>query len=260
MLVNHTKRYIFIHVPKCGGTTVQETLLKHSIFAGEEFTMYEFHTSLLCDVAQGYIDDGYKAFTFVRDPYTRFASAWAQVQFMTDVYKGPDDIVDQLKLKNYLLILAPSFFFTGPMKNIKVYKLEQFRSGILEVLETYGYPKVWWNRNERHVMEENKKVDTKTFYETRPDFLNFVTEFYFKDFVELKYPMKFFTNPFVHELPYFESKLKYDWKDVRDHPEDIYYWAMKSVHDQEQEPVGSELVVFQGASGPEPPGVTPPPQ
>jgi len=56
--------------------------------------------------------------------------------------------------------------------------------------------------------------------------------------------------------------LKYDWKDVRDHPEDIYYWAMKSVHDQEQEqePVGSELVVFQGASGPEPPGVTPPPQ
>jgi hypothetical protein len=248
MLVNHTKRYIFIHVPKCGGTTVQETLLKHSIFAGEEFTMYEFHTSLLCDIAQGYMDEGYKAFTFVRDPYTRFASAWHQVQFMTDVYKGPDDIVDQLKLKNYLLILAPSFFFTGQTsgKNIKVYKLEQFRSGIQEVLETYGYPKVWWNRNERHVMEENKKkVD---LYETRPDFLNFVTEFYYRDFVELRYPMKLSVTPFPHELPYFESKLKYDWKDVRDNPEDIYYWAMKSVHDQEGEPM-----VFQGASGPDPP-------
>lgn len=253
MLVNHTKRYIFIHVPKCGGTTVQETLLKHSIFAGEEFTMYEFHTSLLCDVAQGYIDQGYKAFTFVRDPYTRFASAWHQVQFMTDVYKGPDDIVDQLRMRNYLLILAPSFFFTGPMKNIKVYKLEQFRSGIQEVLETYGYPRVWWNRNERHVMEENvKKVN---LYEDRPDFLNFVTEFYFRDFVELKYPMKMAVTPFPHELPYFESKLKYDWKDVRDHPEDIYYWAMKSVHDQEGDPI-----VFEGASGPEPPTVTPPPQ
>lgn len=215
--------------------------------------MYEFHTSLLCDVAQGYIDQGYKAFTFVRDPYTRFASAWHQVQFMTDVYKGPDDIVDQLRMRNYLLILAPSFFFTGPMKNIKVYKLEQFRSGIQEVLETYGYPRVWWNRNERHVMEENvKKVN---LYEDRPDFLNFVTEFYFRDFVELKYPMKMAVTPFPHELPYFESKLKYDWKDVRDHPEDIYYWAMKSVHDQEGDPI-----VFEGASGPEPPTVTPPPQ
>jgi hypothetical protein len=249
MLVNHTKKYIFIHIPKCGGTTVQETLLKHSIFSGEEFTMYEFHTSLLCDVAQGYIDQGYKAFTFVRDPYTRFASAWAQVQFMTDVYKGPDDIVNELKKKNYLLILSPSFFFTGPMKDVtRVYKLEQFKKGILDVLDTYGYPRVWWNRNERHVMEKDKKVEPKEFYSARPDFLKFVTEFYFRDFVELGYPMKMMATPFPHELPYFESKFKYDWKDVRDHPEDIYYWAMKSVHDQEGEPL-----VFQGASGPEPP-------
>ena len=253
MIVNHTKRYIFIHVPKCGGTTVQETLLKHSIFAGEEFTMYEFHTSLLCDVAQMYLEQGYKAFTFVRDPYARFASAWAQVQFMTDVYKGPDDIVNELKRKNYLLILSPSFFFTGSMKHVKVYKLEEFKKGILDILDTYGYPRVWWNRNERHVMEKGKKVNPKKFYEDRPDFVNFVTEFYFRDFVELRYPMKMSVTPFPHELPDFESKFNYDWKDVRDHSEDIYYWAMKSVHDQEQDPPGSELVVFPGASGPDPP-------
>lgn len=215
--------------------------------------MYEFHTSLMCDVAQMYLEQGYKAFTFVRDPYTRFASAWSQVQFMTDVYKGPDDIVNELKNKNYLLILSPSFFFTGPLKDIKVYKLEQFRSGILEILDTYGYPRVWWNRNERHVMEKDKKVDPKKFYEERPDFLNFVTEFYFKDFVDLKYPMKMAVTPFTHNLPDFESKFKYDWKDVCDNPNDIYYWAMKSVYDQAQDPPGGELMVFPGASGPDPP-------
>jgi len=249
MLVNHTKKYIFIHVPKCGGTTVQETLLKHSIFAGEDFTMYEFHTTLLSPDAQMYLDRGYKAFAFVRDPYTRFASAWHQVQFMTDVYKGPDDILNELKRRNYLLLLAPSFFFTG---SAKVYKLEQFRSGIIEILDTFGYPRVWWNRNERHVME-NKKVDVKAFYADRPDILKFVTEFYYKDFLELKYPMKLAVTPFSHVMPNFESKLKYDSDHVRNNPNDIYYWAMKSVYDQEQEPKDSEMVIFEGASGPEPP-------
>ena len=249
MLVNHTKKYIFIHVPKCGGTTVQETLLKHSIFAGEEFTMYEFHTSLNSPDAQMYLAQGYKAFTFVRDPYARFASAWNQVQFMTEVYKSPDDIINELKKCNYLLLLAPAYFFTG---SAKVYKLEQFRSGIIEILDTLRYPRVWWNRNERRIME-NKSVDVKAFYQSRPDLLNFVTEFYYKDFVQFKYLMKASVTPFPHVRPNIESKLKYDWKDVRDKPYDIYYWAMKSVYDQEQEPKDSKLVVFEGASGEEPP-------
>ena len=65
--------------------------------------------------------------------------------------------------------------------------------------------------------------------------------------------MKASVTPFPHVLPNIESKLKYDWKDVRDKPNDIYYWAMKSVYDQEQEPKDSKLVVFEGASGEEPP-------
>jgi hypothetical protein len=100
---------------------------------------------------------------------------------------------------------------------------------------------------------ENKKVDIKAFYTDRPDILKFVTEFYYKDFLELKYPMKLAVTPFAHVMPNFDSKLKYDSDHIRNNPNDIYYWAMKSVYNQEQEPKDSDMVIFEGASGPEPP-------
>ena len=72
--------------------------------------------------------------------------------------------------------------------------------------------------------------------------------FYFKDFVDFKYKMKLAVTPFSHTVPYFDSKIKYTWKDVRDNPDDAYYWAMKCTFDQQQDPPESALVVFPGAS------------
>jgi hypothetical protein len=250
MLVNHTKKYIFVHVPKCGGTTVQETLLKHSIFENEEFTMYEFHSSLLCDAAKSYIEQGYTPITFVRDPYTRFVSAYQQIMYMTKVYPDVFALVKELKKKNYLLPLAPVHFFTGPIKGLKVFKMEDFRNEIIKVLDMFGYPRVWWNRNQTD--GKGGKIDPDAFYE-ETGLREFVTEFYFKDFVDFRYRMKLAVTPFQHQVPWFESTVKYDWKDVRDKPDDIYYWAMKSVHDQGQDPVDSEIVVFKGASEAAPP-------
>jgi hypothetical protein len=248
MLVNHTKKYIFIHVPKCGGTTVQETLLKHSIFANEEFTMYEFHTSVLCDVAQDYIRQGYTVIAFVRDPYTRFISAWHQIKYMTNAYPDVFAVVEELKKRKYLLPLAPTHFFTS---STKIFKMEDFRKGMIEVLDMFGYPRVWWNRNQG----KNKGcrvIDPDTFYE-ETGLRKFVTEFYYKDFVDFRYRMKLPVTPFRHQISSFESIVKYDWKDVRDNLNDIYYWAMKSVYDQEQEPTDSEVVIFKGASEAAPP-------
>jgi len=245
MLVNHTKKYIFVHVPKCGGTTVQETLLKHSIFANEDFTMYEFHTSMLCDDAQEYIRQGYTPITFVRDPYTRFVSAYQQIMYMTKVYPDVFALVNELKKKNYLMPMAPMHFFTGPIKDLKVFKMENFRNEIIKVLDMFGYPRVWWNRNQTE--GKGGKIDPDAFYE-ETGLREFVTEFYYKDFIDFRYRMKIAVTPFQHNIPLFESVVKYDWKDVRDKPDDIYYWAMKSVHDQEQEPRDSEIVIFKGAS------------
>lgn len=235
MFVNHTKKYFFIHIPKCGGTTVQETLLKHSIFSKEDFTMYEFHTSGLTDVTRTYISQGYTPIIFVRNPYTRFVSAIDQIMFMTQYYKDVDQLVSELKKRNYLLPLAPMYFFTDTKT---VYKIENFKTDLNKVLSKFGYPKVWWNRNQREY-----KTDPEVFYKKRPDVLQFVTEFYFKDFVDFSYPMRIAVKPFIHILPFFEAQVKYTSQDVRDKQDDIYFWAMKSVHDQEGEPLHFEGAV-----------------
>lgn len=231
MFVNHTKRYIFIHIPKCGGTTVQESLLKHSIRANEEFTMYEFHSSLLCDMAQVYIQQGYTVIVFVRDPYTRFVSAYQQIMFMTHVYPDVFTLVKELEKQNYLIPLAPAHFFTGQQMNtLKIFKMENFQENMISILDMFNYPRIWWNRNRT----ENKggRIDNETFYKDT-NLRQFVTEFYYKDFVYFKYPMKIAVRPFTHCIPYFESKLKYDWKDVREHQDDIYYNALKAEYDEE---------------------------
>ena len=245
MLVNHTKKYIFVHVPKCGGTTVQETLLKHSIFANEEFTMYEFHTSLLCDAAREYIAQGYTPIVFVRDPYTRFVSAYQQIMYMTRVYPNVHALVHELKRKNYLMPLAPMHFFTGPIKGLKIFKLEDFRNGIIQVLDMFGYPRVWWNRNQTET--KGGRIDPEKFY-AETGLRDFVTEFYFKDFVDFRYRMKSAVTPFPHTIPYFETKLKYDWKDVKSKPDDEYFRAMRAICYQEQDPPDSPVVKFESAT------------
>ena len=154
--------------------------------------------------------------------------------YMTKVYPDVHALVDQLKQKNYLIPLAPVHFFTGPLKGLKVFKMEDFRNSMTSVLDMFGYPRTWWNRNQTE--GKGGRIDPDTFY-NETGLREFVTEFYFKDFVDYKYRMKLAVTPFRHQIPCFPSVIKYDWKDVRDKPDDEYFWAMKATYDQEGEPV-----------------------
>jgi len=90
MLVSHKYRFVFIHTPKCGGNTVRALLSPYCEMArpargwrwdhGMGRYVDDPHTPLL-ELAQTPEFSELKHyfwFTFVRDPYTRFASALSE--------------------------------------------------------------------------------------------------------------------------------------------------------------------------------------
>ena len=68
-IVNHLNKWAFLHIPKTGGSSLSKILLEQT--GSEEISP---HTDL---GSMGDIDD-YFIFTIVRNPFTRFASAYQQ--------------------------------------------------------------------------------------------------------------------------------------------------------------------------------------
>ena len=78
MLVSHKHKFIFIHVPTTGGSSIRKAL---SSFRDEERRMHKHYPldeniKLYSDIAwQGDLNDYYK-FTIVRNPWHRLLSIW----------------------------------------------------------------------------------------------------------------------------------------------------------------------------------------
>ena len=93
-MISHKHKFIFIHIPKCGGTSVEQTLLKNEDIPEErilkwnlteeeqqEYRLYYKYGNI--DVQHRKIDQyktenekNYFTFTFVRNPWERFLSEY----------------------------------------------------------------------------------------------------------------------------------------------------------------------------------------
>lgn len=72
-MICHEKRVIFVHIPKCGGTSINN-YLNMKVIGGTGHAYYNAHAQ--------YVNAGYFAFTFVRNPWDRVVSMYKYFKSM----------------------------------------------------------------------------------------------------------------------------------------------------------------------------------
>ncbi|MBE9046263.1 sulfotransferase family 2 domain-containing protein [Pleurocapsales cyanobacterium LEGE 10410] len=76
-MISHKHKFIFIHIPKCGGTSIESFLKKNTEALGyqkEDGLEYTMRKEGLAKIINLY--PHYFTFTFVRNPFDRFVSIW----------------------------------------------------------------------------------------------------------------------------------------------------------------------------------------
>jgi len=118
-MISHDKKCIFIHIPKCAGSSVNQQLKLKSVgFSGHSPASY--HSEFL---------DKYFSFTFVRNPYDRIVSAYKYFRKLKEGHcwykrnKIISDAANQMDFKEFVNYI-PDF--------MKLMKREEgsFESGI----------------------------------------------------------------------------------------------------------------------------------
>ena len=95
-MISHAHRYIFVHIPKCGGTSIEFALLKNegvnprdsgkiSKDLKEKFRIWykyegEYTQHRKIDKFKNDSEKKYFTFTFIRNPYERFLSSYFYLQ------------------------------------------------------------------------------------------------------------------------------------------------------------------------------------
>ena len=118
-MISHDKKCVFIHIPKCAGSSINQDLdLKSVGFSGHSPASY--HSEFL---------DKYFSFTFVRNPYDRIVSAYKYFRKLKEGHrwykrnKIISDVANKMDFKEFVNHI-PDF--------IKLMKREEgsFESGI----------------------------------------------------------------------------------------------------------------------------------
>lgn len=89
-MISHDLKCVFIHIPKCAGTSVYKSLKLDFLGSGHAIASKHFE----------FLDQGYFSFSFVRNPWDRIASCYRYFKSMNPKdrwYKGNQKLADLSK-------------------------------------------------------------------------------------------------------------------------------------------------------------------
>jgi len=207
IITTEDKSFLFIHIPKTGGTTIEKTIMKsndHKLYyrtsAGmpiNKFTIctpQHFQADLLRQIFKIKAFSG--VFTIVRNPYDRIKSEYAMRNKKLEnikgnvVYEWLSSKVEKFKTTDPYVNdnhIRPQHEFILP--NTKIFKLEDGMESIFKSLKEY------WNLNfeydpEFKVMTSHKVSGyPSSEVELNADSMNLINEFYKRDFTLFGYKM-----------------------------------------------------------------------
>ena len=102
LLINRSKKWGFIHIPKTGGTSITSVL--QNVKGTEYVTKAHNHIGKFENIKD------YDIMCFVRNPYTRFASAYYH-QTRKDGWISINKFIENIDLNDYLYF--PQSYFTN---------------------------------------------------------------------------------------------------------------------------------------------------
>jgi len=90
-MISHKHKFIFIHIPKCGGTSIERTLLKNENVTKitddvkQKYRVYYPYEGIQTqhrkiDQFKDFREKSYFTFTFVRNPWERFLSEYFYIK------------------------------------------------------------------------------------------------------------------------------------------------------------------------------------
>ncbi len=157
-MISNTKKFIYIHINKCGGTSLTDVLKEHAVdFEGKKIG-YKKHSTMqqVYDVIGSDLADSYYKFTVIRNPLDRISSFYRHItRSNSRVYKkmnGKFDITNFDKFINNLPDLYKSrsdygislismtewLMVNGKIKIDKIIKLEDLNSEYKNLSNNFG--------------------------------------------------------------------------------------------------------------------------
>ena len=184
LLVNRAQKWAFIHIPKTGGTSINKVLQTDK---NTEFLTSHDSIRLLP------IDDLF-TFTFVRNPYTRFLSAWKHGVRKNQYSSDLKEFINTINLNDVWFLPQTYYVNEGKTSNKKVDfigKYENLNKDFISVLNRINVQGKLEHLNRNPIYTNHPNLNQEeyyySFYKNKKWAEDFVKEVYYNDFKIFNY-------------------------------------------------------------------------
>ena len=187
LLVNRSKKWGFIHIPKTGGTSITSVL--QNVKGTEYVTKAHNHIGKFENIKD------YDIMCFVRNPYTRFASAYYH-QTRKDGWMSINKFIENIDLNDYLYFPQSYFTNNGSSEDKRVTFIGRYENFIndfnliMKKIGKTGHSIPHYNRNS--IYDKHPNLNQHDFYKhiyNDTDVKNWVEKRYSNDFKIFNYGM-----------------------------------------------------------------------
>lgn len=187
LLYNTHNKWAFIHIPKTGGTSINKVLLTQ-----ENTTFYTAHDSI-----RAIPDENLYIFTFVRNPYTKFFSAWSAGVRKGKYVNDLDEFIKTIDLNDTWFLPQTYYINEGATNNKKVDfigRYENIKKDTNFLFKKLGIYHTLPHLNRNPIYDKHPLLNQEQYYismcKINRNVKDFIKEVYKNDFKQFNYDLE----------------------------------------------------------------------